>query len=89
MPRANSRSPFTPSKVAKAVQDLSALNKPTPRFAKYYKDGTFADATIVCNGRQWKVHKLVLASRSEYFEKAFTGPFKVSAGFLVLLATFC
>lgn len=54
-------------------------SKSSKGFVKFYEHGTFADATVVCKGRKWKVHKLVLASKSEYFLKAFGGSFKVDA----------
>lgn len=35
------------------------------------ESGNFADATIVCGDRTWKVHKLILSSRSKWFSTAF------------------
>lgn len=38
-----------------------------------------SDTQIHCGKRIWKVHKAILCVRSEWFKKALTGPFKVSA----------
>jgi hypothetical protein len=35
------------------------------------ESGNLADAEIICNGRVWKVHKLILRSRCVWFEKVF------------------
>ncbi|KAK2609398.1 hypothetical protein N8I77_002895 [Diaporthe amygdali] len=37
------------------------------------ESGNFADATIVCGDRTWKVHKLILGSRCKWFQIAFYG----------------
>lgn len=65
------------SMVSSDALSISAKTRTTYDFTKFYENGRFADATVVCKGREWKVHKLVLASKSEYFLKAFDGPFKV------------
>lgn len=38
--------------------------------------GLFADATITCGERAWKVHKSIIC-RCEWFKKAFGGNFEV------------
>ncbi|KAJ4415923.1 hypothetical protein N0V82_007044 [Gnomoniopsis sp. IMI 355080] len=43
---------------------------------KLLESGDFADATVVCGDRTWKVHRAVLASRSTWFKKALCGSFK-------------
>ncbi|KAG6360902.1 hypothetical protein INS49_011970 [Diaporthe citri] len=35
------------------------------------ESGNFADVEIICQGRTWKVHKVILQSRCRWFEKAF------------------
>lgn len=37
----------------------------------------YSDFTIRCGARSWKVHKVIISSVSEYFEKACSGEFKV------------
>lgn len=41
------------------------------------KSGNFADATIKCQGRTWKVHRMLLVSRLKFFKAAFCGKFAV------------
>lgn len=33
--------------------------------------GKLADSTVKCQGRIWKVHRLLLASRLDFFQAAF------------------
>ncbi|KAJ4412470.1 hypothetical protein N0V82_008789 [Gnomoniopsis sp. IMI 355080] len=40
--------------------------------------GDFADAEIHCQGKVWKVHKLILSARSPFFAKALNGPWQES-----------
>lgn len=40
------------------------------------ESGLFADATITCGDRTWKVHKSIIC-RCEWFKKAFAGNFEV------------
>ncbi|KAI7182969.1 hypothetical protein KC363_g8480 [Hortaea werneckii] len=35
-----------------------------------------ADLTIICQGRQWKAHKVLLCAQSEWFEKSCAGCWK-------------
>lgn len=44
---------------------------------KLLESGNFADVTVTCGDKSWKVHKIILCSRSKWFEKALTGGFKV------------
>lgn len=45
---------------------------------RLFETGNFADATIVCGDRTWKVHKTLLSSRCKWFERAFFGNLAVS-----------
>jgi hypothetical protein len=40
----------------------------------------YSDATIRCEGREFKVHKIVVCTQSEFFSKAFNGDWKRSTG---------
>lgn len=46
---------------------------------RLFETGNFADATIVCGDRTWKVHKALLSSRCKWFERAFFGNLSVSS----------
>ena len=35
-------------------------------------DGTYSDITLIVEGKQIKAHKVILASRSAYFEALFS-----------------
>jgi len=41
----------------------------------------FSDATIRCGQSQFPVHRVILSAQSEFFEKAFLGPWKVSPSY--------
>ncbi|KAK5113000.1 hypothetical protein LTR85_011022 [Meristemomyces frigidus] len=41
-----------------------------------YASGDYSDLTIICNGREWKVHKFQLCAQSDFFHKACSGRFK-------------
>ncbi|KAK8135724.1 hypothetical protein PG984_003664 [Apiospora sp. TS-2023a] len=41
--------------------------------------GKFADAQVVCDGRTWEVHRVVVCTRSKWFDKALGGYFKEAA----------
>ena len=59
-------------------------DKPLPRAATTYlesvnesfESGRYSDFTVVCDGRQWKVHSFHLCHRSEVFERMIEGRFK-------------
>ncbi|KAI9801395.1 MAG: hypothetical protein M1825_003374 [Sarcosagium campestre] len=43
---------------------------------RFLETGEYHDFTINCAGRVWNVHKMILRSRSDYFEKMLQHPFK-------------
>ncbi|ORY69889.1 uncharacterized protein BCR38DRAFT_481049 [Pseudomassariella vexata] len=43
---------------------------------KLFETGNFADFIVKCDGREWKLHKAILTSRSEWFRRAICGDFK-------------
>jgi len=45
-------------------------------FKGHYKSGEFADFVIKCEGREWKVHRVIISSRSGYFRKACQEAFR-------------
>lgn len=49
----------------------------------YFNTDTFSDVVIVCEDQEFKVHKLVLACHSKYFEKQLNGNWKVWRGQLI------
>ena len=40
-----------------------------------FNTGRYSDFLIRCRGREWKVHRLIICNRSEYFERAANGRF--------------
>jgi hypothetical protein len=42
----------------------------------YFQDGKFSDFTILCDGKEYHVHRCFIAPQSKYFERACTGMFK-------------
>lgn len=47
--------------------------------ADFFGDPAFADVTIKFSGRELRAHKMILCTRSKYFEEALKeGRFKVS-----------
>jgi hypothetical protein len=44
-----------------------------------YQDGKYSDLAIVSGETTYRVHKLVVCSRSAFFAKACDGPFQVSS----------
>ncbi|KAG6358522.1 hypothetical protein INS49_014406 [Diaporthe citri] len=52
---------------------------------RLFETGNFADATIVCGDRAWKVHKALLSSRCKLFEHAFFGNMAEAASGKIVL----
>jgi len=46
-------------------------------FRAFYESGKYSDLTVVCGTRSWKLHKIILCSRSDFFAKACDGQFRV------------
>ncbi|KAL2268029.1 hypothetical protein VTJ83DRAFT_2875 [Remersonia thermophila] len=44
--------------------------------SKLLRRGAFSDVTVKCGAKTWKLHRNILCTRSVWFEKALTGPFK-------------
>ncbi|TPX16135.1 uncharacterized protein E0L32_004130 [Thyridium curvatum] len=57
-----------------------------PHLLDALKDGRHSDVTVKCGNRKWRLHKVVLCSRSDYFKAALSGNFK--AGHLRQLCMF-
>lgn len=53
--------------------EISLLTGVGPRI---FENELFSDVTVKCGGREWKLHKIILCSRSEWFMKALTGSFQ-------------
>ncbi|KAI0160508.1 BTB/POZ protein [Xylariaceae sp. FL1272] len=47
---------------------------------QHFDDEKLTDATIHCDGKDFKVHTLILSMHSEYFAKAFNGNWNESKG---------
>jgi hypothetical protein len=45
----------------------------------YFEDGRFSDFTILCDGKEYHVHRCFIAPQSKYFERACAGMFKEGA----------
>lgn len=45
------------------------------RLLKCYESGEFSDAKIVCRGKEFKVHRMVLVTRCQYFRMRIMSPF--------------
>lgn len=47
--------------------------------SSFFKDGKFSDFTILCDGKEYHVHRCFIAPQSKYFECACAGMFKEGA----------
>ncbi|KAK2601159.1 hypothetical protein N8I77_010629 [Diaporthe amygdali] len=57
----------------------------TPFINTLFESAEFADCKVICNGREFSTHQLILSTRSQYFRKAFSGPWKESQTLVVNL----
>ncbi|KAL1855276.1 hypothetical protein Daus18300_011182 [Diaporthe australafricana] len=72
-----STTPPLDPQVEEEYHDMTAkLDKLAKQNLDLLTSGNFADAEIVCQGKTWKVHRLILRSRCAWFEKAFTNSWK-------------
>jgi hypothetical protein len=69
---------FTSDDLSYALPTTSLIPPLATNCCSLLESGLFADATVVCLKRQWKVHKTILCTRNKWFEKAFTRDFEVS-----------
>lgn len=49
----------------------------TDTVASLLNTGKFSDVTITCGDKVWNLHRAIICSRSQYFQKAFGSDFKV------------
>ncbi|PCD44452.1 hypothetical protein AU210_003529 [Fusarium oxysporum f. sp. radicis-cucumerinum] len=56
-----------------AVDDLCASSIRASSY-KLLFDGTYSDISIICRGREFKVHRAIACTQCKWFEKAFTTP---------------
>ncbi|EMD86655.1 hypothetical protein COCC4DRAFT_33157 [Bipolaris maydis ATCC 48331] len=45
---------------------------------EYYDSPTLSDGTITCDGKEFRIHKIVLSAQSKFFSNAFEGKWKES-----------
>ncbi|KAK8085647.1 hypothetical protein PG997_006918 [Apiospora hydei] len=43
---------------------------------RLFRTGEYTDLKVICGGREWNLHRNILASRCEWFDKALCGNFK-------------
>jgi len=59
-----------------AVDDLCTSSIRASSY-KLLFDCTYSDISIVCRGREFKVHRAIVCTQCEWFDEAFTTPPKV------------
>ncbi|KAF7188210.1 hypothetical protein HII31_10495 [Pseudocercospora fuligena] len=46
---------------------------------KFYGDKRFSDFTVICHGKEYHVHRVLVSTQSKWFEACCTAPFKEAA----------
>jgi len=69
------------------LQDVCvcAAYEALPDKSRCYEQGLFTDLLLVCQGREFRVHKIILAGQSTSFHKACTVAMKVGSQSAVLV----
>ncbi|KAH5617516.1 hypothetical protein HBI23_255110 [Parastagonospora nodorum] len=68
--------PEEPSSTVSLVAIMEARSSKVMRdIARMFEDARYSDATVVIHGRELPVHRSVICTQSEYFEKAFKEAF--------------
>jgi hypothetical protein len=49
----------------------------TTEFGRLFDSGEYSDLKLVCEGREFKVHKVVVCTQSPVLAAAVRGPFQV------------
>jgi hypothetical protein len=60
------------------MSDDTAMAAKTAALASTFYNNGFSDVTVKCQDREWKLHRVILASRCDFFRVCCGGPFKVS-----------
>lgn len=64
---------WPPAKLAHTISlAQSAVSvRASDEFLSFFESGVASDATVRCNGQSFRVHKIIVASRSRYFHSVF------------------
>ncbi|KPI39608.1 uncharacterized protein AB675_3513 [Cyphellophora attinorum] len=60
-----------------SIPDDTAMAANTAALASLFYNSDFSDVTIKCQAREWKLHRVILASKCDFFRAACGGQFKV------------
>jgi hypothetical protein len=65
----------------RGIQVSSAIERDRQKLTlySYFQDGKFSDFTILCDGKEYPVHRCFIAPQSKYLERACAGMFKEGA----------
>ncbi|KAK0653080.1 hypothetical protein B0T16DRAFT_455389 [Cercophora newfieldiana] len=63
----------------RALASTEMIERKLNDSTEVFDSGFLSDCVVKCGDKEWKLHKLLLCSRSKFFKAALTGNFKESA----------